>query len=123
MWLLSLAGMMAMLVRRVTPSLRSLGAVILLVSLGCLTFYFSLAEEARNYGGMTSGPRWFFWLIPLWLVALIPAADWSAVNRRRKVAILLLLFFSVLSASYPTWNPWTQPWLYDAASHFDWLQK
>ena len=123
MWLLSLAGMMAMLVRRVTPSLRSLGTVILLVSLGCLIFYFSLAEEGRNYGGMTSGPRWFFWLIPLWLVALIPAADWSAVNRRRKVAILLLLFFSVLSASYPTWNPWTQPWLYDAASHFDWLQK
>ena len=73
MWLLSLAGMMAMLVRRVTPSLRSLGTVILLVSLGCLTFYFSLAEEARNYGGMTSGPRWFFWLIP----ALVSRVDSS----------------------------------------------
>ena len=123
MWLLSLAGMMAMLVRRVTPSLRSLGLVILLVSIGCLTFYFTLGGEARNYGGMTSGPRWFFWLIPLWLVALIPAADWSAHNWRRKGLIIVLLFFSVLSASYPTWNPWTQPWIYDAAIHFGWLSQ
>jgi len=115
--------MMAMLVRRVIPSLRSLGLVILLVSIGCLTFYFSLSGEARNYGGMTSGPRWFFWLIPLWLVALIPAVDWSAHNWRRKGLIIVLLFFSVLSASYPTWNPWTQPWIYDAAMHFGWLSQ
>ena len=25
----------------------------------------------------------------------------------------LLLGFSVLSVSYPTWNPWTQPWLWN----------
>lgn len=121
MWLFSLAGGMAMLVRRVTPSLRSLGMVIFLVSIGCMAFYFSLGTESRNYGGMTSGPRWFFWLIPLWLVALIPAADWSALNRWRKGLLGTLLFFSVLSASYPTWNPWVQPWIYEAAQHFGWL--
>ena len=26
---------------------------------------------------------------------------------------LVLLAFSVLSASYPTWNPWIQPWIYN----------
>ncbi len=123
MWLMSLAGLMAMLVRRVTPSLRSLGLVIFFASLGCLVFYFCLSTESRNYGGMTSGPRWFFWLIPLWLVALIPAADWSAGNLRRKSLITALLLLSVISASYPVWNPWTQPWIYDAALYLGWLQK
>ncbi|MEC8338293.1 MAG: hypothetical protein VXZ84_09145, partial [Planctomycetota bacterium] len=84
-------------------------------------FYFSLGTESRNYGGMTSGPRWFFWLIPLWLIALIPAADWSALHRWRKGLLGTLLFLSVMSASYPTWNPWVQPWIYEAAQHFGWL--
>ena len=26
---------------------------------------------------------------------------------------VVLLTFSVLSASYPTWNPWTHPWIYN----------
>ena len=64
-------------------------------------FLLQSCRRSANYGGMTSGPRWFFWLIPLWLVALIPAADWSAHNWRRKGLIIVLLFFSVLSASYP----------------------
>ena len=122
MWLLSMAGVMAMLVRRVTPSLRALGLVIILASVGCASFYFSLGTEARNYGGMTSGPRWFFWLIPLWLVALIPATDWSALYRWRRNLVVVLLFFSVLSASYPTWNPWVQPWIHNAMMHFGWMQ-
>ena len=117
-WILSVAGVMSMLVRRVTPSLRSLGFAIATVSIGCLAFYFSLGEESRNYGGMTSGPRWFFWMIPLWLVALIPAVDWSALSWRRRFLTGCLLFFSVLSANYPAWNPWVQPWIYDAMVHF-----
>jgi hypothetical protein len=28
-------------------------------------------------------------------------------------AALVLLAFSTLSASYPTWNPWVQPWIYN----------
>ena len=30
-----------------------------------------------------------------------------------QVVAAVLLSFSVLSASYPTWNPWVQPWLYN----------
>ncbi len=31
------------------------------------------------------------------------------------------LALSVLSVSYPTWNPWTQPWLYDAMTWLGWI--
>lgn len=121
-WLLSLAGVLAMTVRRVTPSLRAVGLLIGVVSVVCFSFYVSLGIEARNYGGMTSGLRWFFWLTPLLLVAMIPAADWSASGRGRRILVAVLLFLSVLSASYPTWNPWTQPWLVHWFAHLGGMQ-
>ena len=30
-----------------------------------------------------------------------------------RVFAAVLLALSVMSASYPTWNPWTHPWLYN----------
>ena len=111
-----------MTVRRVTPSLRAVGLLIGVVSVVCFSFYVSLGIEARNYGGMTSGLRWFFWLTPLLLVAMIPAADWSASGRGRRILVAVLLFLSVLSASYPTWNPWTQPWLVHWFAHLGGMQ-
>jgi hypothetical protein len=79
----------------------------------CLVFYIGLRpQEDRNYGGMTSGFRWMFWFAPLWLVAMIPAADRLANSAFGKALALALLVMSVLSVSYPTWNPWTQPWIY-----------
>jgi hypothetical protein len=116
MWVLSVWGLCLWLVRG-TGRERQLAAGIALVSIVCLTFYIGLRpQDDRNYGGMTSGFRWVFWLAPLWLTAMIPAADWLTGSRRRMAVGLTLLAFSVLSASYPTWNPWTQPWIYN------WLQ-
>jgi hypothetical protein len=60
---------------------------------------------------MTSGLRWMFWFAPLWLVALLPAADWCGRTRLRRGLALVLLGLSVLSVTYPTWNPWTHPWV------------
>ena len=65
----------------------------------------------RNYGGMTSGLRWVFWLAPLWLLAMLPAGRRPGPRRWTRGLALALLALSVLSASYPTWNPWTHPWL------------
>jgi hypothetical protein len=112
-WLLSVWG--AWLgVRRGDVRVRQLLAGIVVLSVVCMAFYIGLRpQEDRNYGGMTSGFRWLFWLAPLWLVAMLPAADQMVRTRFRMAVALLLLASSALSASYPTWNPWTQPWIYN----------
>ena len=58
-----------------------LALLIAMLSLVCLAFYLSRPQIDRNYGGMTSGFRWMFWFAPLWLVALLPAADRLAASR------------------------------------------
>lgn len=93
--------------------------------IACLTLVLSSAVfvfyllKSNNYGGWTSGPRWFFWLIPLWLLALLPAADILGVSRSRRVVGYALLGLSVLSASYPVWNPWRHPSLYNLLEYLN----
>jgi hypothetical protein len=112
-WLLSAAGVLMWLVGG-DPPRRELAALIGALSLICLIFYLGLRpQQDRNYGGMTSGFRWMFWFAPLWLVAMIPAADRLARSIGGMSLAALLLTFSVLAASYPTWNPWTHPWVYN----------
>jgi hypothetical protein len=113
MWLLSFAGML-MWLRSADPRRRELAALIALTSIICLVFFIGLRPQYdRNYGGMTSGLRWMFWFAPLWLLTMIPAADGLARSRIGMALAIVLLTFSVLSASYPTWNPWTHPWIYN----------
>jgi hypothetical protein len=69
---------------------------------------------------MTSGFRWLLWQAPLWLLVMLPAADRAARSRLGMAAALVLLVFSALSASYPTWNPWTQPWIYNWMESSGW---
>jgi hypothetical protein len=82
-----------------------------------VTFYL---YKTRNYGGGTVGPRWLFWLIPLWLLTLLPAADWLAPRRRARGIALFLLAVSALSVAYPTWTPWRHPWLYNLLAACGW---
>jgi hypothetical protein len=91
-----------------------LAVLVAAISIVCLVFYIGMRpQEDRNYGGMTSGFRWMFWCAPLWLVVMLPAADRLARSKLGMALAALLLTFSVLSVSYPTWNPWTHPWLYN----------
>lgn len=111
-WLLSAAGILLWWRAGESPQ-RWLAIGIALLTGVCLLFYIALRPQVdRNYGGMTCGFRWMFWFAPLWLVAMLPAADWSARSRIRQAIVLSLLAISVFSVSYPTWNPWTHPWLY-----------
>jgi hypothetical protein len=88
----------------------------------CLTFYIVLRPEIdRNYGGRTSGFRWMFWFIPLWLMSMMPAADWLAENRGRRALGLALLGISILSAQYAAANPWSHPWIYDYWQALNWV--
>ncbi len=120
-WLLSLVGMVMWIVRG-TRLERELAVVALALTLTCFVFFIVLRPQVdRNYGGMTSGFRWMFWLAPLWLAALLPAADWVGRTRLGRGAALLLLALSTLSVSYPTFNPWRHPWIYNALEHAGWL--
>ena len=116
LWLLSLLGGACWLVgqrgnddRRL---LRHLAVFALTLSLCIFTFYMQQGQGERNYGGVTSGLRWTFWLVPLWIMLLIPAADLLAKYRATRAFGCLLLAASCFSVAYPVWNPWTLPWLY-----------
>ena len=117
-WTLSLFGALAWLVARVrAPARRELAALTVALTIICLVFFIGLRPQRdRNYGGMTNGFRWLFWLTPLWLLALLPAADWLGRWRLGRAIASTMLVFSALSVAYATWNPWTQPWL------FRWLE-
>jgi hypothetical protein len=43
---------------------------------------------------------------------MLPAADRLGRTTAGISLAAALLALSVLSASYPTWNPWTHPWIY-----------
>jgi hypothetical protein len=94
---------------------------IAIVSAAVVVFYLARPPIDRNYGGMTSGFRWVFWLAPLWAAAAVPAADALGRSRGGRVVALVLLGLSVVSVAYPTWTPWTQPWLERWLEHAGWL--
>jgi hypothetical protein len=116
-WLLSAVGLVMLGIGE-DRGLRVWGLAIAAVSVACLLFYIFRPLDDRNYGGMTSGFRWAFWMAPLWLLAMQPVADWASRRRWSQIGAAVLLGLSVLSVSYPTWNPWTQPWLWDALENF-----
>ena len=85
-----------------------------------LGFYLTRTQN-YNYGGNTSGLRWTFWLIPLWLVSLIPALDWCAERRSLRILALVLLAVTTFSSWYPIENPWQQPWLFRLMERWGWI--
>jgi hypothetical protein len=119
-WLLTIVGL-ALWLRGRHGGWQALALAILLLSAVCLTFYLSRPLQDRNYGGTSSGFRWILWFAPMWLLAMLPAADTATCCRTGRGIALVLLVLSALSASYPTWNPWTHPWLVNWMVHMGWL--
>jgi hypothetical protein len=102
-----------------TPEL--FAAMTLAVSVVVFAFYLS-RTQSYNYGGFTSGPRWLFWLIPLWLLAVAPAGDRLGRSRAGRVVCAGLLALSVFSVFYPAWNPWRHPWILNAMEFTGYLR-
>jgi hypothetical protein len=83
-------------------------------------FYLTRTQN-YNYGGNTSGLRWIFWLIPLWLVACIPALDACAAQRPLQIVSAALLAVTTFSSWYPIDNPWQNPWLFRVMERAGWI--
>jgi hypothetical protein len=121
-WLLAIPGVFLLGWGR-AYRLRDLALLIGAVTIVCVGYYLFVVKPLdRNYGGMTSGFRWVFWMAPLWLLAMLPAADWLAARRWGRGIAYILIAISALSASYPIWNPWTFPWLTNLFIHLGWTK-
>lgn len=132
LWLLSVAGCCVWLSRRAgeqrleSPSSLAdvrfvLALTTLIITVVVLAFYLTRPQIDRNYGGMTSCLRWLLWLTPLWLLTLLPAADWLSRSWWGRGLVLALLAISVFSANYAADNPWSHPWIYDYWESLGWL--
>ncbi len=123
-WFLSIYGAVLSFKRTETSLLTNpqglLVAAIVVTSCVCLGFYLARPLEDRNYGGVSSGLRWVFWMTPLWFwlacEGLKPIRHFAS---RRAVEIALLV--SVFSANYPWSNPWTSPWIMQLWQYLGWI--
>jgi len=88
------------------------------LTLVILAFY-TWNPKARNYGGMTQGLRWMFWLVPLWLLLLVKGVEGGQNRSWARGVMLLALAISVISVGYAMRNPWSHPWILDALEHLD----
>jgi hypothetical protein len=103
-------------------NLKMLAALLVIVSGAAFGFYiFGVNERNRNYGGWTGGLRWLMWLTPLWLLSMLPAADWLASRNWGRRFGYFLLAVSIFSASYASRNPWRHPWIYDLMESRGWI--
>jgi len=110
-WIITIFGVFFMLTRSREKPMRDFALMTLVMTLICVAFYVAMDQPNRNYGGMTCGYRWTFWLIPFWTLCLLPALDSMAKYRLLRWCGLFLLLISAMSVSYPLWSPWSPPWL------------
>jgi len=94
----------------------TIGLTLLLV-----VFYLFFAGQ-RNYGGISNGLRWLFWLIPLWLIFLPLGLERGMTQRGFRIMTMLFLLVSVASTFYASRNPWTRPWLQQWLYYHQWIR-
>ncbi len=131
LWLLSIAGcwiysrphaLREGSVSRSETTTVALAFTTTLITLIVVAFYLSRPLADRNYGGGTCCLRWLIWLTPLWLLTMIPAADWLGKSRTGRAVALVLLAVSAFSAHYAADNPWAHPWLFTLGQWLGWFK-
>jgi hypothetical protein len=117
-WLLAIPGVWMLARRRDRPE-PALALLVAAISVTCIVFFLARPLVDRNYGGMTTGFRWLFWLTPLWLIAIMPALDWADARPWRRGICYAMLAASVGSVTYAIWNPWTHPWIWNFLEYLE----
>ncbi len=122
-WLLGILGFVIVLYRPQNENvdMRVIAIAIAIVSIVCVTFYFSRPEFDRNYGGVSCCLRWVIWLSPLWLILVQIAVVSFEHNSLARAGATGLLLVSVLSSVYNWSNPWSHPWLFNFWSYLGWI--
>jgi hypothetical protein len=120
-WLLTLLGLGLALTGR-DRDWRDLAIAVVVISLVVLAFYLTRPQIDRNYGGVSCCLRWMLWLAPLWLVAMLPAADWASPSRRACWFCLVCLAISAFSATYNSLNPFSHPWIFEYWQYLAWIK-
>ncbi|MBI5757429.1 MAG: hypothetical protein HZA46_02790 [Planctomycetales bacterium] len=90
---------------------------------GVVLAFYMTKTQSYNYGGNSAGLRWAFWLIPLWLVAMIPALDAFAERRWFRTVAGGCLAVSAFSAVMPHNNPWQPPWIQNVLEQWGWVDN
>lgn len=119
-FLLTLVGWWTGLKRRTTLGPQWELQLLGLILTGWILAFYLAQTKSYNYGGNTAGLRWAFWLIPFWLVGLIPALTGRVGLLGSRLLVAPLLAVSVFSAWYPARNPWQPPWLQVALQQLGW---
>ena len=120
-FILSLVGMLRFWRR---DWLQRTGFLLSLLMIGFYTLW------TNNYGGAAQGPRWLFWLIPFWLVSLVPIVEqyWQRISFRAFTCVALLI--SIVSVGYALSGdnrnfeppgPWSTSWLHLAMRKAGWV--
>lgn len=89
-----------------------------LVSAIVIGFYII---KTSNYGGISAGARWLFWLTPLLLLSAAPTIDAWSQRRSARWLGYAILAMSIFSAQYSAGHPWFNSWLYQFMSWRGWL--
>jgi hypothetical protein len=114
-WIVSIIGARAVVVRAGQGSRQSQERIVMLTiavtAAIVIAFYLLRPLEDRNYGGVSCGLRWAFWLIPGWFWLALRGLPADRPSRWTLVGVGLLVAVSLFSANYPCANPWTTPWL------------
>lgn len=101
-------------------SLRTLVRLGAAMTVLVVAFYITRFDN-YNYGGVSCGLRWALWLIPFWMLAVIPVVDWTARAKAMRCLQCVLLAFSMVSAWLPISTPWQQPWLFRQMEAWKWI--
>ncbi|MGB7591357.1 MAG: hypothetical protein WBO19_08975, partial [Terriglobia bacterium] len=90
------------------------------LTLVLLVFYTFFAGN-RSYGGQCCGLRFFFWLIPLWLMLLPEGLRGKTTHRWFRGMALAFLLISAISVFYCAHNPWSRPWIHEYLHYMQWI--
>ena len=77
--------------------------------------------KTNNYGGVTQGFRWLFWLIPMWLLFLPEGVQPLSRRRSTRVICYAALAVSMLSIGDALRKPWSDSWADRLFHALDWV--